>query len=63
MKRNQRPAAKPLRAKPESKAAWPESHSGEGSASALETLQKLESRRRLAARSIEPRLPDDPKIP
>lgn len=32
--------------KPEPKPAWPiERHSGEGSASALETLQKLEKRR------------------
>jgi hypothetical protein len=50
-KRNPRTgSSKPGRAKSEPKPAWPlERHSGEGSASALETLQKLESRRSLTA--------------
>lgn len=45
-KRTQRPGAgKPAR-KQEPKPVWPiERHSGEGSASALETLQKLEKHR------------------
>jgi hypothetical protein len=39
---------------PEVRPAWPaERHSGEGSASALETLQKLE-KRRVAARPADP---------
>jgi hypothetical protein len=43
----------------ETKPAWPlERHSGEGSASALETLQKLEKRRG-AHRPRDPN-PDDP---
>lgn len=47
VKRNQRPLpATPPRGKPETKPNWPqERHSGEGSASALETLHKLEKRR------------------
>lgn len=55
MKRAQRPGtAKPAR-KLEPKPAWPaERHSGEGSASALETLQKLE-KRRIAGKPAEPR--------
>jgi hypothetical protein len=49
---------KPAR-KQEPKPQWPlERHSGEGSASALETLQKLE-KRRVAAKPHEPG-PDDP---
>lgn len=55
VKRSQRAGpAKPAR-KPEPKPAWGamERHSGEGSASALETLQKLEKRRM-------PRAPSDP---
>lgn len=47
-KKAQRTGTKADRPPPEPKPAWPaERHSGEGSASALETLQKLESRRRL----------------
>ena len=43
----------------ETKPAWPiERHSGEGSASALETLQKLE-RRRVVSQPADPH-PDDP---
>jgi hypothetical protein len=46
-------SAKPAR-KQEPKPVWPvERHSGEGSASALETLQKLE-KRRVAAKPEEP---------
>lgn len=46
-------AAKPTR-KEEPRPAWPlERHSGEGSASALETLQKLE-KRRVAAKPRDP---------
>lgn len=46
MKRTQRTApANPTR-KPQAQPAWPgERHSGEGAASALEILQKLEKRR------------------
>jgi len=47
-KRVHRAAAKPQRARPDPKPTWPsERHSGEGSASALEALHKLESRLRL----------------
>lgn len=60
MKRPPRTGAKPAGAKPEPKPAWPpERHSGEGSASALETLQRLESRRRLPVRPAEPHTPED----
>lgn len=47
MKRTQRAGPpRPAGAPQESKPGWPqERHSGEGSASALETLQKLESHR------------------
>lgn len=46
VKRTPRPAPQRPARKPESKPAWPaERHSGEGSASALETLQKLEENR------------------
>lgn len=45
VKRSQRAGPpKPVR-QPEPKPQWTETHSGEGSASALETLQKLEKRR------------------
>lgn len=60
VKRTQ-PRAGPSRParKQEPKPAWPvERHSGEGSASALETLQKLE-RRRVSSQPADPR-PDDP---
>jgi hypothetical protein len=61
LKRTQRTGpARPTRA-PEPKPAWPaERHSGEGSASALETLQKLEKRRG-AARPGDPAREDDPR--
>jgi hypothetical protein len=61
-KKAQRTGVRPARALPEVKPAWPtERHSGEGSASALETLQKLESRRRLPARPADTRgTGDDP---
>jgi hypothetical protein len=54
--RKDRPSTgKPAKPKRESKPAWPaERHSGEGSASALETLRKLENRQRLQR-------PGDPK--
>jgi hypothetical protein len=44
--RKERPATgKPTKTKRDNKPAWPvERHSGEGSASALETLRKLETR-------------------
>jgi hypothetical protein len=46
--------------KEEARPAWAiERHSGEGSASALETLQKLEHRR-VSAQPADPH-PDDPK--
>ena len=59
MKRTPRAGSgKPAR-KQEPKPAWPlERHSGEGSASALEILKKLE-KRRVAGKPAEPP-PDDP---
>jgi hypothetical protein len=60
-KRTQRGGAKPAPARQEPKPAGPpERHSGEGSASALETLQKLESRRRLPGKPADPHSSDDP---
>lgn len=61
-KRSSRPGpSKPGRTKSEPKPGWPqEQHSGEGSASALATLQKLESRRRLtSSKPAEPRSGED----
>jgi hypothetical protein len=53
--RRNRPAGKPAKAKADAKPAWPaETHSGEGSASALELLRKLEHRDKLQR-------PRDPK--
>jgi len=58
VKRSQRPAPSQPARKKETKPVRPiERHSGEGSASALETLQKLE-KRRVIARLAEPH-PDD----
>jgi hypothetical protein len=57
------PRSWPARPAPtaEPKPAWPaERHSGEGSASALETLQKLEKRRG-AARPGDPPQDDEPR--
>jgi len=60
-KRTQRGGAKPARASQETKPVAPlDRHSGEGAASALETLQKLESRRRLPQRPADPHSSDDP---
>ena len=60
-KRAQRGGARPAPAPQEPGPAVPlERHSGEGSASALETLQKMESRRRLPGRPAEPAPEDDP---
>jgi hypothetical protein len=57
VKRSQR-AVPPVR-KPEPKPPWPlERHSGEGAASALEMLQKLE-KRRVAGQPAEPPSSDD----
>jgi hypothetical protein len=54
VKRAQRPSPSRPARKEEPKPAWPaERHSGEGSASALETLQKLE-KRRSAGKPAEP---------
>jgi hypothetical protein len=54
VKRTQRASPSPAQRKQETKPAWPvECHSGEGSASALETLQKLE-KRRVAGKPAEP---------
>ena len=54
-KRTQRGGAKPAPARQESKPVAPlDRHSGEGAASALETLQKLESRRRLPPGPADP---------
>jgi hypothetical protein len=59
-KRIPRGGAKPAPARQEPKPAAPmERHSGEGSASVLETLQKLESRRRLPARPTDSPSGDD----
>ncbi len=54
VKRTQRSGAPRPPRKSEPKPAWPlERHSGEGSASALETLQKLE-KRRVISRPADP---------
>jgi hypothetical protein len=54
VKRTPRSAAPRPPRKSEPKPAWPlERHSGEGSASALETLQKLE-KRRVVSRPADP---------
>jgi hypothetical protein len=59
VKRTQRARPPPARTKQEAKPAWPaERHSGEGSASALETLQKLEQRRVAGKPAADP--VDDP---
>jgi hypothetical protein len=53
-KRSQKAGPAKAARKQEPKPQWPvERHSGEGSASALETLQKLE-RRRVASRPADP---------
>ena len=60
VKRTQRAGIRPARPQPETKPAWPlEQHSGEGSASVLETLQKLESHRSLTGKSADPHPADD----
>jgi hypothetical protein len=52
-----RPAARPAEADAEIQPAWPaEQHSGEGSASALESLQKMEIRRVASQAAPEPPL-------
>jgi hypothetical protein len=55
MKRDRRtPNSKPSRAKGEARVAWPaEVHTGEGAASALETLQTQQRRRRYEAGQAE----------
>ena len=54
VKRATRPGPARPPARKEAKPAWPaERHSGEGSASALETLQKLE-KNRVAGKPAEP---------
>ncbi|MCG2593638.1 hypothetical protein LZ009_12700 [Ramlibacter sp. XY19] len=60
-KRNQRGGPKPS-PKQEAKPVSPplDRHSGEGAASALETLQTLENRRRLPLRPVDPHA-EDPK--
>jgi hypothetical protein len=59
VKRSQRTEpSRPTRKQESKPVMWPtERHSGEGSASALETLQKIE-KRRTSARPVEPR-PDE----
>lgn len=52
--RKNRTAGKAPKAKRDTKPAWPETHSGEGSASALELLRKLEHRDKLQ-RPVEPK--------
>jgi hypothetical protein len=60
VKRSQRSAPPKVRRPGETGSPWAtESHSGEGSASALETLQKLE-KSRLAGKPSEPKPGDDP---
>jgi hypothetical protein len=59
VKRTQRTAPAKAARKPEPKPAWgAERHSGEGSASALETLRSLEKRRVPVSRLEPP--PEDP---
>jgi hypothetical protein len=59
-KRIAKAAPAKVRRPPEPKPTWPhERHSGEGAASALQTLQKME-KRRIAARAAEPLAEDDP---
>jgi hypothetical protein len=63
-KKAQRTGSRPGRPQPEPKPAWPtDRHSGEGSASALEMLQKLESRRRLPPQPADARDPDGDPSP
>jgi hypothetical protein len=55
VKRTERPGARPAQAEADNKPAWPaEQHSGEGSASALESLQKMEIRRVASQAAPEP---------
>ena len=55
-KRSIKAAPEKVRRPPETKTAWAaDRHSGEGAASALETLQKME-KRRVAGRPAEPRV-------
>jgi hypothetical protein len=59
-KRTRRPGPASTEPRQETRPSWPaEGHSGEGSASALETLQKLEIRR-VAARAVDPGPEEDP---
>lgn len=58
-KRTRRPPPAKSVPREEARPAWPvERHSGEGSASALETLQKLEQRR-VVSRPPDPHPEDD----
>ena len=58
-KRTRRPPPAKSEPREEARPAWPaERHSGEGSASALVTLQKLEQRR-VVSRPPEPHPEDD----
>lgn len=60
VKRTQRSGPSKPGRKQETPPTWAaERHSGEGSASALETLQKLE-KRRVADQPLEPRTGDEP---
>ena len=60
-KRNSKAAPAKVPRPPETKPAWPnERHSGEGAASVLETLQKME-KRRIDGRPAEPQ-PGDPEL-
>ena len=60
-KRTIKAAPAKVRSAQETKAAWPnERHSGEGAASALETLQKME-KRRVVAQPAEPK-GEEPEI-
>jgi len=58
-KRPRRPAPATPAPGPTERPPWAESHSGEGSASALEMLQMLEDRR-VAARPTEPHAEEEP---
>lgn len=59
-KRMRRTGPPRLERREETRSSWPvEGHSGEGSASALEILQKLETRR-VAARVADPQAEEDP---
>lgn len=59
VKRTQRPGPRPAPRTDATRPGWPvQGHSGEGSASALEVLRKLEQSKRMETRPADPH-PDD----